>query len=206
MKHFLCVFALCSLSLLPVQAQEHSQRNKQAKESATEKTREAEIAKEAEIAREAVPRVMPRLYDIPPSILEEHEELHKTLTALTRLPGKTGTTAKAVAALLLPHFNKEEEYALPNLALLPQLSQQKISADMRDAIALSEKLRKALPEMVQQHQQIAAALQTLMEAAKAEKRPEAVAFAKKLMLHARTEEEILYPAAILIGDYLKLKL
>jgi hypothetical protein len=27
-----------------------------------------------------------------------------------------------------------------------------------------------------------------------------------LMLHAQTEEEVLYPAAILIGEYLKLKL
>jgi len=27
-----------------------------------------------------------------------------------------------------------------------------------------------------------------------------------LMLHAKTEEEVLYPAAILVGEYLKLKL
>jgi len=26
------------------------------------------------------------------------------------------------------------------------------------------------------------------------------------MLHAQTEEEVLYPAAILVGEYLKLKL
>jgi hypothetical protein len=31
-------------------------------------------------------------------------------------------------------------------------------------------------------------------------------FARKLILHAQTEEEILYPASILIGEYLKLKL
>jgi hypothetical protein len=28
---------------------------------------------------------------------------------------------------------------------------------------------------------------------------------EKLKLHAQTEEEVLYPAAILIGEYLKLK-
>jgi len=27
-----------------------------------------------------------------------------------------------------------------------------------------------------------------------------------LMLHAQTEEEVLYPAAILVGEYLKVKL
>jgi hypothetical protein len=31
-------------------------------------------------------------------------------------------------------------------------------------------------------------------------------FAEKLKLHAKTEEQILYPTAILIGEYLKQKL
>ena len=31
-------------------------------------------------------------------------------------------------------------------------------------------------------------------------------FADKLILHAQTEEEVSYPTAILIGEYLKLKL
>jgi hypothetical protein len=33
-----------------------------------------------------------------------------------------------------------------------------------------------------------------------------VIFAEKLMFHAQTEEDVLYPASILIGEYLKLKL
>jgi hypothetical protein len=40
-----------------------------------------------------------------------------------------------------------------------------------------------------------AAVQALIAAAQAESRPEFVRFAEKLMLHARTEEEVLYPAA-----------
>jgi len=36
--------------------------------------------------------------------------------------------------------------------------------------------------------------------------PEHARFAEKLMLHAQTEEEVLYPAAILVGEYLKVKL
>jgi hypothetical protein len=35
---------------------------------------------------------------------------------------------------------------------------------------------------------------------------EAVEFAKKLRLHAATEEEVLYPAAILVGEHVKLTL
>jgi hypothetical protein len=43
----------------------------------------------------------------------------------------------------------------------------------------------------------------LVEAAKAENKPEYVHFAEKLMAHARTEEEVSYPTALLIGRYLK---
>ena len=35
---------------------------------------------------------------------------------------------------------------------------------------------------------------------------EFVHFAEKLTLHAQTEEEVLYPASILVGDYLKLRM
>jgi len=35
---------------------------------------------------------------------------------------------------------------------------------------------------------------------------EYVEFAENLKLHAKTEEEVMYPAAILVGEYLKLKL
>lgn len=41
------------------------------------------------------------------------------------------------------------------------------------------------------------------EAARAEGHPEHVHFAEKLVLHAKTEEEVLYPATILLGEYLK---
>jgi hypothetical protein len=36
--------------------------------------------------------------------------------------------------------------------------------------------------------------------------PDHARFAEKLALHAKTEEDVLYPAAILVGEYLKLKL
>jgi hypothetical protein len=46
----------------------------------------------------------------------------------------------------------------------------------------------------------------MIEAAIQEKKMEHIAFAEKLMLHAQNEEEVSYPTAILIGEYLKLKL
>jgi hypothetical protein len=43
----------------------------------------------------------------------------------------------------------------------------------------------------------------LVQAADAERKPEQVRFAEDLLRHARAEEEILYPAAILVGRYVE---
>ena len=57
----------------------------------------------------------------------------------------------------------------------------------------------------QEHNEIVAALNNLIEIAKVENKTDLVAFAEKLKLHAKAEEQVLYPTAILIGNYLKLK-
>jgi len=141
----------------------------------------------------------------PPSLKHEHEELHAELVAATKAGGKIGAAAQAVARALHPHFVKEEEYALPPLGLLALLADGKLPPDRDAVIAMTERLRKDLGHMLHEHKAIVIELHKLMDAAKSGNKPEYVHFAEKLMLHAQTEEEVLYPAAILIGEYLKLK-
>lgn len=143
---------------------------------------------------------------IPASLKAEHEELHRKLESYTKLPGKTGAAAKVVAEELHPHFMKEEEYALPPLGLLPDLAEGKISDEMRSVISQADKLKQEFQQMLEEHQQIVKALDKLNAAAKEENHPEVMQFVEALKLHAKTEEEVLYPTAILIGEYLKLKL
>ena len=142
---------------------------------------------------------------IPASLKHEHQELHADLVAATKAGGKTGAAAEEVARTLHPHFVKEEEYALPPLGLLALLADGKLPPDRGTVIAMTERLRKDLGHMLHEHKAIVIELQKLMEAAKSENKPEYVHFAEKLKLHAQTEEEVLYPSAILIGEYLKLK-
>jgi hypothetical protein len=59
--------------------------------------------------------------------------------------------------------------------------------------------------MIAEHREITAALQQLAAAAKEEQKPQQAEFAETLILHAQNEEQILYPAALVLGDYLKLK-
>ncbi|HEX6333116.1 MAG TPA: hemerythrin domain-containing protein [Flavisolibacter sp.] len=146
---------------------------------------------------------------IPASLKSEHEELHEKLKKYTKLPGKTGAAAKEVARLLHPHFIKEEKYAMPPLGLLADLARDETAIDMADkkeAIAMSEKLQEDFAEMLAEHEEIVKALQELHQAAKAENHPEVMRFTEALKLHAKTEEEVLYPAAILVGLYLKQRL
>ena len=71
---------------------------------------------------------------------------------------------------------------------------------------MTDRLKADLSHMLWEHKQIVIALKALIEAANLEGKEEVVRFAEKLMLHAQTEEEVLYPASILIGEYLKLKI
>ncbi|HEY6023585.1 MAG TPA: hemerythrin domain-containing protein [Pseudolabrys sp.] len=142
-------------------------------------------------------------FQIPPALKAEHEELHAELARATKAGGRTGEAAKAVAKLMHPHFIKEEEYALPPLGLLEGLSKGKIESGMADALKMTDKLEAELPQMLAEHKAIVQALESLVGAAKAENKPDYVHFAEKLMAHARTEEEVSYPTALLVGRYLK---
>jgi hypothetical protein len=77
---------------------------------------------------------------------------------------------------------------------------------MAEVLPMTDKLEAELPTMLSEHRAIVIALEKLIEAAKAENKPDIVHFAGKLMLHAQTEEQVSYPTTLLIGQYVKLKL
>ncbi len=54
------------------------------------------------------------------------------------------------------------------------------------------------------HEKIHGALRRLQAAAKKEGKPEAVQFVQALAAHAAMEEQVFYPAAVLVGKFLKL--
>jgi hypothetical protein len=143
---------------------------------------------------------------IPEPLKAEHAELHAELVDATQAGGRVGEAAKEVAKRLHPHFVLEEECALPPLGLLASLAKGAVDPDMAEALALTDRLETELPGMLAEHKEIVAALGELVAAAKVEKKPKHARFAEKLMLHAQTEEEVLYPTAVLIGRYLRLKL
>ncbi len=141
----------------------------------------------------------------PRSLAAEHEELHAELRAIIAAGGAAGEAARGVECVLQPHLKREEEYALPPLGLLPALASGRVTPEMMDAAEMASRLRAELGQMLQEHKEIAVALTVLADRAKQEGRPEAIRFAEKLMQHALMEEEVFYPASILIGEYLKIE-
>ena len=144
--------------------------------------------------------------EVPSSIAAEHRELHEELEQAIKSGGKTGDAAKVVEERLSVHFEKEEQYALPQLGLLGSLAEGKVTPEMKGAIELSDRLKADMPKMLEEHKEIVEALHALSAAAKTENKPQALGFAEKLATHAQNEEQVMYPAAILVGEHLKLKL
>jgi hypothetical protein len=140
---------------------------------------------------------------IPASLKAEHHALHERLSEATRAGGRTGEAAKALEAVMMPHFREEERIAMPPLSLLEPLARGEKPHNAQAIITMTDELRRAWPKMLREHAQIAARLKALRAAAVAEKKPAVVAFADALALHAKQEEEIYYPAALLVGDRLR---
>jgi hypothetical protein len=159
-------------------------------------------------SQETIDRERPMSFAIPQPLKSEHDHLHEELRAAIAMGGRTGKTARLVAERLHPHFLREEAYALPPLGLLSALSRSEGAAgispvDAEKAIKMAHQLAAEMPRMLAEHQEIVGALHALIAAAQEESHGNVVAFAEKLMLHAQTEEEVLYPAAILVGRHLK---
>jgi hypothetical protein len=77
---------------------------------------------------------------------------------------------------------------------------------MQDMLSMTDRLPTELPPMLNEHKTIVAALYQLVAATKSENQMAYARFAEKLRLHVQTEEEVFYPTAIVIGEYLKLRL
>jgi hypothetical protein len=71
---------------------------------------------------------------------------------------------------------------------------------------MTRQLKSELPRMLDEHKAIVGALRRLVDQSHKAERSDIVLIAERLMRHAQTEEEVLYPAAILIGEYLDAKL
>jgi len=140
---------------------------------------------------------------VPSAIIHGHQNLLAELKEVIAIGGKTGEKAKFLGETMAPHFEKEEEYALPPLGLLLNLSKGNWEVSTQEAIKMADNLELRLIEMMKDHANISKVMRELKLLAEEENHFVAKQFIKNLVQHMELEDEVLYPTTILIGNYLK---
>ena len=136
-------------------------------------------------------------------IKEEHEHLLEQMEKLVQTKDSTRQVAKRILELMRHHFQEEEDYVLPPLRALPALASGMIPEHSSEIIRLTEKLKSQLSHINAEHQMIMVHLRELKLAVAYDSLPDVTLLEEQVHKHARAEEEVYFPAAILIGEYLK---
>lgn len=144
--------------------------------------------------------------DVPEVLKREHVALFLELEAAASGTGPVAEAAGHLVRLLRGHLKREEQVAFPLLGLLPHLVDGVVGEEMRVAVPVTDRLRQELRRLREEHVAIVAAVEVLVEAARKEGVAEYSSLAHHLLEHARIEEAVLYPAALIVGEYVKMKL
>jgi hypothetical protein len=145
-------------------------------------------------------------HEIPQSIQLEHVDTIASLTELAKRPAPVGPEAQKALEMVQRHHQREEEYILPPLTLLPALAEGKVSPDMRWAIAMADKVKANREEIFIEHTRITDAMNALLAAAEAANDTDATAVAKDMVSGSLGDMEVEEPATVLIGEFLRSKL
>lgn len=103
--------------------------------------------------------------------------------------------------IMIKHFNKEEKYGLPPLGLLLTLSEGNWELDEGLVFEMSEALKLHVAELKEEHENISKNILELKTIAEKENYIDLKKFINDLEIHMELEDQVLYPASNLIGNY-----
>lgn len=139
----------------------------------------------------------------PPSLKEEHKEIMGSLREFAINPDRTGRAIAELLDVLEPHFEKEEKLAMPVLGSISELVSGDRVTDLREIAESQVALLKEYDKMFDEHSEVRKFIVRAEKIAREEKHEEVVDLLEGLAHHARVEEEVLYPAALLVGTVAK---
>jgi hypothetical protein len=141
--------------------------------------------------------------DVPAGLRIGHDQIRAGLVRATTDPGRVGKDALLVARLCLPHFEQEEKAVFPVLSLLRELAYGEVRPEMATILPLVIAFSEWQESLDKQHEVIAAAVESLLQTAHREGNREAAEVAYGLKVHERVEADAIYPAAALVGKYVR---
>lgn len=139
----------------------------------------------------------------PSSLAEEHEEIMGSLRNSTRFQDRTGKAVKELLEVLEPHFEKEEKVAMPILGSLSKLVSGEHISNLREIADSQNALLQEYENMFHEHLILKQFIGRAKKAAKRDGHEEVSDLLDALAHHARVEEEVLYPSALLAGTLAK---
>ncbi|MDD3437548.1 MAG: hypothetical protein PHC64_10390 [Candidatus Gastranaerophilales bacterium] len=139
----------------------------------------------------------------PKAISHGHANLCRELRGIINKYKNNEEQIKLLEKLMAEHFHKEEKYAMPPLGLLLTLSEGNWEINKETAIEMSQTVNSKLVELKEDHKKISKIVAQLDLIAKKENNSDLEIFLNNLIIHMDLEDEVLYPTAILIGDYFK---
>jgi hypothetical protein len=143
---------------------------------------------------------------VPQSVRLQHDQIVSRLMTYTKHEAPVGAAATKALATLNAHYEKEEKFVLPPLGLLPRIANGEISKDMAPAIAMALRTQAALPELQNDHIQITSLMNELIEAGNKSHNDELVRLATRIAAQSLNHIEVLIPASIMVGNYLRQRL
>lgn len=149
---------------------------------------------------------VPVVHEVPQAIRRSHADVLERLTALSRRRGAVGVEAGKALVLIKAHFQREEDYIMPPLSLAHALADGKVSADMRWAVVMADRIKADREVIFEEHTKITDAMNALLAVATRAHDKDAMEFANDGVTDSFEDMEINEPLAIVIGDYLRLRL
>lgn len=141
---------------------------------------------------------------VPQSIRYEHEQIINELTNFAKREVAHAASVQEALTVVKAHYAREEAFVLPTLALLPQITRGAISKEMEQvAIAMANRTKAALPQLLNEHIRITSLMNELIEAGKTDHEEELTRLATRVAIQSLSEVEVAEPTAILVGDYLR---
>jgi hypothetical protein len=145
-------------------------------------------------------------HPIPQSLVYEHQDTMERLKALSARPGRVGEAAQRALELFKRHTQREQDYILPPLTLLPDIADGHVTPDMQWALDMADRVRADRELIFQEHTEVTDVLNALLMAGEDAHDQEAVDFARSAAADSLNDIEILEPTVVMIGDVLRAKL
>jgi hypothetical protein len=143
--------------------------------------------------------------DLPQALRVSHTRLSAALAKAVRARGQTMIAAEVVAQLFETHLYKEEKQVLRILGLLESIATNGNVTASEEDLSQWDLLEPNEKSLHQEHALLVHATERLLATARGEGLDEVVELAEQLLMRIRLDEEVFYPAALLIRDYLKRK-